>query len=373
MRLAMFVHVLDDRAVSRLVLALSRVLVDEGFQVVLICATREQKADVEVPIGVRVEDLGIGSRSTAFATARLVGRLRRVRPDVLFAHLNGPGRAAIVARALARVHTRVVVVEHTHYGTFYLSHRRVRDRLTAWLYPLADRVAGVSPGVVEDLESRFPKIVGRTAVLPSIGPDVPHEPAVLAPPSHAWFAEPRSTVVCSVGNLVVRKGQATLVEALPLVRERVKDARLVLVGRFDDAGFVDHLRDLAHRLGVGGDVLLAGYQPDALPYIAHADVFAFASTTEGMGMVLMEAMALGTPVVTTDSPGGAGYVVDGGRCGLLVPVGDAAAMADAIVQLVEDRELRERLVTAGRARAAQFSAREIAHRYIALSRECVAG
>src|SRR5207245_1135681 len=200
-------------------------------------------------------DLRVGSRTTSFALARLVRRLRALRPDVLFAHLNGPSRIAVVARRLAGVPTAVVVVEHTHYDTFYRTHRWARDRLTALLYPRADCVAGVAPHGVQD------------------------------------------------------------------------------------------------------HVSIAGYQPDALPYIAHADVFALASTTEGMSMVLVEAMALGVPVVTTDCPGGVSFVVDGGRCGLLVPVGNSQAMASALVALLRKSPMRDELVAAGRARAPEFSPR----------------
>lgn len=368
LRIAMFVHTLDDRAVSRVVVSVCGHLAAEGFEVVVICATRAE-ATVEIPDGVRVEDLGVGSRTTTFGLARLARRLRALRPDVLFAHLNGPSRTAVVARRLAGVPTAVVAVEHTHYDTFYRSHRWARDRLTALLYPRADCVAGVAPQVVEDLVARFPRI-RHTAVLPGIGPDVELGAPLPALPDHDWYRDSAAPIVCSVGNLVARKGQATLVQALPLVHEEINDVRLVLVGRVDDEVFVARLWELAAELGVQDHISLAGYQPDALPYIAHADVFALASTTEGMSMVLVEAMALGVPVVATDCPGGVPFVVDGGRCGRLVPVGDPQAMASALVALLRKSQMRDELIAAGRARAAEFSPRMVASRYAALAEVC---
>jgi glycosyltransferase involved in cell wall biosynthesis len=361
----MFVHTLDDRAVSRVVVSVCGHLAAEGFDVVVICATRAE-ATVDIPDGVRVEDLGVGSRTTTFGLVRLARRLRALRPDVLFAHLNGPSRTAVVARRLASVPTAVVAVEHTHYDTFYRSHRWARDRLTALLYPRADCVAGVAPQVVEDLVARFPRI-RHTAVLPGIGPEVELGAPLPAPPEHDWYRDSAAPIVCSVGNLVARKGQATLVQALPLVHKEIDDVRLVLVGRVDDEVFVARLLQLATELGVQDHVLLAGYQPDALPYIAHADVFALASTTEGMSMVLVEAMALGVPVVATDCPGGVPFVVDGGRCGLLVPVDDPHAMASALVALLRKSRIRDELIAAGRARASEFSPRMVASRYAALA------
>jgi glycosyltransferase involved in cell wall biosynthesis len=365
LRIAMFVHTLDDRAVSRVVVSVCGHLAAQGFEVVVICATRAE-ATVDIPDGVRVEDLAIGSRTTIFALARLARRLRAVRPDVLFAHLNGPGRAAVVARRLARVPTAVVVVEHAHYDSFYRTHRWARDRLTAVLYPRADCVAGVAPQVVDDLVARFPRI-RHTAVLPSIGPDAELGVQRPALPHHDWYRDSTAPVVCSVGNLVARKGQATLVEALQLVHKEIDDLRLVLVGRFDDEVFVARLRELAAELGVQDHVLLAGYHADALPYIAHADAFALASTTEGMPMVLVEAMALGVPVVATDCPGGVPFVVDGGRCGQLVPVGDPEAMASALVAAVRESPMRDERIAAGRARAPEFSPPRVASRYAALA------
>jgi glycosyltransferase involved in cell wall biosynthesis len=368
LRVAMFVHTLDDRAVSRVVASVCEHLAAVGFEVMVICATRAE-VTVDVPDGVRVEDLGVGSRTTTFALPRLVRRLRALRPHVLFAHLNGPSRTAVVARRLAGVPTAVVAVEHTHYDTFYRTHRWTRDRLTALLYPRADCVAGVAPQVVDDLVTRFPHI-RHTAVLPGVGPDVPLGEPSQAVPDHEWYRDSTAPVVCSVGNLVARKGQATLVQALPLVHKEIDDVRLVLVGRIDDEVFVARLRELVAELGVQDHVLLAGYQPDALPYIAHANAFALASTTEGMSMVLVEAMALGVPVIATDCPGGVSFVVDGGRCGLLVPVGDAQAMASGLVALLRNSHMRDELVAAGRARASEFSPSVVASRYAALAEVC---
>ncbi|HEX7941040.1 MAG TPA: glycosyltransferase, partial [Gemmatimonadaceae bacterium] len=328
-RIAMFVHVLNDRAVSRLNLVLSEQLVRMGVDVTLMCAGQHPDLPILVPDGVIVDDLGIADRPMSFGIARVAAELRARRPDVLFAHLNGPGRAAILARAMSRTSTRIVVVEHTHYSTFGWDHQWLRDRLTAILYPRADRVAGVSPAVVQDLAAYFPSIRCATAVLPAVGPD-PDTVATFAgdPPDHPWFrGTNRPTVICSVANVVPRKGQDTIVEALPAVRAAIGDVRLVLVGRFDDRDFLVRLRQLASELGVLEYVSFTGYCANSLPYIAHSQMLVHASWTEGCGTALLEAMACGVPVVATDSAGGTSYVLDGGRGGRLVPMRDAAAMA----------------------------------------------
>ncbi len=373
-RIGMFVHILDDRAVSRLNRRLCGRFAAAGVETVLICATRSRSAEMAVPDGVTVRNLALKDQPTMFAVARLAALLRELQLDVLFAHGNGPSRTAILARMLGRVATRIVAVEHTHYSTFYTQRMWVRDRLTPLLYARADRVAGVSSGVVADLEARFPAIRGNTTVLPSLGPDPNDLPRLVRDtPDHPWFAHRDGVkLLCSVANLVPRKGQATLVEALPLIRREAGDVRLVLVGRFDDQAFVARLRQRCGELGIGEYVWFAGYQDNALPFIAHADVFVLASETEGAGMVLTEAMACGVPVVSTDCPTGPAFVLDGGRYGILVPVGDTRQFATAVVRVLTDTQLREGLIAGGYERASQFTADRVAQQYLVVARQVLA-
>jgi len=193
------------------------------------------------------------------------------------------------------------------------------------------------------------------------------------PPAHPWYHErsgPR--LICSVGNLVPRKGQETLVEALPLVRGALGDVRLVLVGRFDDRDYLARMEQRAAELGVREHIGFVGYCADAKPYIAHAHVFAHASWTEGFSIVLAEALACGTPVVATDCPGGPSYVLDDGRCGVLVPVRDPVAMARGISDVLTDHGRRRALVSHGRERAMRFRPRAVAEDYRTLAEECLA-
>jgi glycosyltransferase involved in cell wall biosynthesis len=177
-------------------------------------------------------------------------------------------------------------------------------------------------------------------------------------------------VITSVANIVPRKGQDTLVEALPLVRAALGDVRLVLVGRFDDPQFLARLQRLAATLGVADAIALEGYRADPIPYIAHSHVFAHASWTEGCPTVLTEAMACRIPVVAADCPGGVSYVLDDGNAGLLVPMRDAPAMARAIIQVLRDADFRNAVVARGRQRARQFSPRAVAEAYHAVAQDC---
>ena len=369
MKIMMFVHTFDNRAVAHMVSTLSGQLVALGAEVRLLYATRAASAP-ETPDGVAVDDLRLGGKPTGFGIGRAARVLRARRPHVVFAHGNGPNRTALLARALARTRTRVVTVEHTNYSVTYSARHRLHHRATSLLYGRADRVTGVSPEVVEDLERTFPHLREKTLCLRAPGPDPAEiERLASARPDHPWFAAGRPhRLICCVANIIPRKGQDTLVAALPLVRKREGDVRLVLVGRFDDEDYLARLRAMAQELGVSDHVAFVGYRPDSLSFIAHADVFALASVSEGMGIVLVEALACGVPVVATDCPSGPSFVLEAGAAGRLVPMRAPQAMADAIVELVQDRGMREQLVRRGRQRAAYFSPQRVAHDYLALAR-----
>jgi glycosyltransferase involved in cell wall biosynthesis len=150
-----------------------------------------------------------------------------------------------------------------------------------------------------------------------------------------------------------------------MVRDAVGDVRLVLVGREDDPAYASSLRRMAAAAGLEGAIWWAGYVRDPLPIIAHSDALASASHTEAGPIALLEAMACGVPVVSTDCPAGPRYLTDEARAGLLVPMRDPGAMASAIIRVLTEPELRGELIASGRSRAAAFEPRRVAERYLA--------
>ena len=179
-----------------------------------------------------------------------------------------------------------------------------------------------------------------------------------------WFSDrseaiPRDVpVVVSAGRIAYQKDFPTLVEAIRLaVRGTPLRCYILGAGRRRP-----ELEDLIERSGLAGIVNLCGFQSDPWRFMRCADVFALASRYEGFGNVLIEAMACGAPVVATDTDG-ARDIVQRGENGLLVPVGDACAMADAIVALVRDRGLRSRLAADARRRAMDYDAVAVAARF----------
>lgn len=290
----------------------------------------------------------------------LVGFLRRERPDALLAAGEYPNLVALAARALARVPTRVVVSERVHLSTSAHSGRRRRKWLLPHLvrlaYAHADGVTAVSAGVAADLAA----VTGlaRTRIVDIPNPTVTD--ALLArrdqPLDDPWYAPGAPPVVVNVAQLRPQKDQATLLRAFARVRA-VRPARLLILGEGNQR---PRLEALAHELGVAPDVRLAGYVSNPLPYVRRAAVFALSSAWEGLPNVLIEALACGCPVVSTDCPSGPAEILDGGRYGALVPVGDDAALAAALLGALDTVPDRAALEARGRT----FSAPAAAAQYL---------
>jgi glycosyltransferase involved in cell wall biosynthesis len=197
------------------------------------------------------------------------------------------------------------------------------------LYPLADCVLVPSAGVAQDLAQYTGLPRGHIQVLrsPIVTPELRRQ--ALEPVSHPWLEEGAGVpVVLGVGELGHRKDFETLVRAFALVRQR-RPCRLVILGRGRRR---DALLDLARQLGLHEDVDLPGFHPNPYAFMARSRLFVLSSRWEGMPVVLIEALAAHTPVVSTDCPSGPQEILGAHPVGALVPVGDEAAMAAAIAE-----------------------------------------
>jgi glycosyltransferase involved in cell wall biosynthesis len=170
-------------------------------------------------------------------------------------------------------------------------------------------------------------------------------------------------VVLGTGRLHPQKDFATLIRAFARVRAK-RPARLMNLGAgaAADSGYAADLRRLVTQLGIADDVETPGFAHNPFAYMSRAAVFAFSSRYEGLGNVLLEAMACGTPVVSTDCPSGPREILDDGQFGTLVSVGDEAALARAIENALDDPPAPDRL----RARAQLFTVERAATRYLEL-------
>ncbi|GAB0147651.1 glycosyltransferase [Marichromatium sp. PS1] len=332
--IACFLSTSGHSGVDRLARHLLPAIARRGHRVDLLKVRGHGPELTDQPPGLRIIDLG--TRHTLATLPALVRYLRRERPDVLLSDKDKVNRLALAARALARTPTRLVLRSGITISVDLASRgpldRWVQRHSMGWLYRFADRVLVPSVGAADDM-ARYTGLP-RERIHPVDSPIVParlfteQQPR----PDHPWFADDAPPLILSVGELCSRKDFATLLRAFARVRAE-RPCRLMILGR---GSARERLLRLADDLGVGADFALPGFVPEPYAYMAHAALLAFSSRWEGLPFVPVEALAVGTPVVSTDCPSGPREILQDGRYGPLVPVGDDAALAEAIKATLDD-------------------------------------
>jgi glycosyltransferase involved in cell wall biosynthesis len=385
--------------IGRSVIRLAAELVERGFKVDLVVGRRQGQLLPLVPPAAAIIELTRHSKLRSYAMAlaadpsgwhpllksvwpwrRVTGKLRYVasfsdylrsaRPRAVLARTTPFGLVAAWARASSGVPFRIVTSEHLSLDSdedgggwdYGLSHG-LRRRA----YAMADAVVAVSGGIADEMAERT--AIARESIEVIYNPVVTNDFATLAsePLDHPWFAPGEPPVVLGVGTLKPNKDFPLLVRAFARVREH-RPARLVILGAMPGgdkgAKYVAELTALPAQLGVASDVNFPGFASNPMAYMARAACFVLSSRAEGLGNVLIEALASGCPVVSTDCPSGPREILADGIYGPLTSVGDDEAMAAAIVDVLDAPLPRERLI----ARGQEFSVGRAVDRYVELAR-----
>ncbi|HEV8715108.1 MAG TPA: glycosyltransferase [Candidatus Binatia bacterium] len=388
-RIALFLPDLGGGGVQKATLALADGLTKRGHQVDLVLCRIEGPLHNQVPDRVKLIELKAAPAwlGRAYALAAdpkgltallrpvllpvkpsqtlpylpdLVRYLRRERPAMLISakpHLN---LEAVWARRLAAVPTRVVVSEQNSLSQKTHTSKRWKRRFLPPLahrtYLWADSIVAVSNGVADDLSAvtGIPRERITTIYNPVVTPELLSK--AQTPFEHPWFTPGAPPVLLGAGRLTAQKDFPTLLRAFARARV-VREARLVILGEGKKR---TELEMLAQKLGVAADVNLPGWVDNPFAWMARAAVFVLSSAWEGFGNVVAEALACGCPVVSTDCPSGPAEILDGGAYGPLVPVGDDAALAKAILSVMETPPDPDRL----QARAAMFSVDRVVNQYL---------
>ncbi len=335
--IAFFLPSLNGGGAERIILNLMQGITERGLPVDLVLAAAKGPLLGQLPPAVRLVDLH--APRVLRSVLPLAGYLRRERPRALVSSMNYANLVALWAARLAGQGTRVVATVHTTP-----SHSRPQQSgpfaklwppLLRTFYPWADSIVAVSRGAADDL--------AQWSGLPRHLVEVVYNPVITSagltaarqPPKHPWFGQGQPPVILGVGRLTAQKDFHTLLRAFAEVR-RQRPARLIILGEGEDR---PTLTALANELGIRQDVDLPGFRDNALAYMANSTLFVLSSAWEGLPTVLIEALAVGTPVVSTDCPSGPREILQEGRLGALVPVGNPSALAAAMVETLDRPEL----------------------------------
>jgi glycosyltransferase involved in cell wall biosynthesis len=325
--ITLFLPSLHGGGAERSMVTLANGLVEKGYQVHLLLAKAEGVYFAEISEGVQV--LSLQARRTILSFSALVKYLHTVTPYAMISALENANLSAIWSKVLCGLPEKLIITERSVNTILYRNHPRLELRLIPYLtrlfYRYADQVIAVSHGVAQDLEKNGVPKEKITTIYNPVDIDkvkrLSQEPV-----THHWFVPKRYPIILSAGRLSREKNFVFLLEAFHNILER-KEARLVILGEGEER---QQLERKIKQLGLEGKVDLPGFDPNPFKYMCQADVFVLPSRVEGLPGVLIQAMALGTPVVATDSPGGSSEILENGKWGVLVPLDDVAAMAQAI-------------------------------------------
>ena len=285
--------------------------------------------------------------------------LQERRPDVVLSAATFANVVAIWGRKLAGVDVPIVLSQHNHFTEKTVRpNRRWKRPLVRDVYPRADALVGVSQGVSDDLADAIgvPRDRVHTIYNPIV--DAKLLERARAVPDHPWFQDGEPPVVLAAGRFKTRKDFAMLLRAFAGLRAE-REARLVILGEGSER---PSLEQLVAELGMADHVDLPGFTDNPYMYMARAAVFALPSRWEGFSAVIAEALACGCPVVSTDCPSGPAEVLDHGKYGTLVPIGDVRAMKDALVAALDAPPPADSLRARGRA----FSVERATDAYLAV-------
>jgi len=329
---AFFLPSLYGGGAERVVLNLAEGFAARGLRTDLVLAKAEGHFLDSVTPRVRVVDLKASRVLTSLRP--LVGYLKRERPVVLAAALDHANLVAMAASRLAGAGTRIVIAVHCTFEKGDHAKRDVRLRVLPWLlgrfHHWADAVVAVSEGVARDVVQTAGIPRDRVSVIPNpvITPGL--LPAAAERPAHPWLEDPQYPVVLGVGRLAAQKNFPLLIEAFAAMGPDIR-ARLVILGEGPER---PRLEAEIRRYGLEDRVALAGFVQNPYACMARAQVFVLSSDYEGLPTVLIECLALGTPVVATDCESGPREILQDGALGALVPVGDVRALSQAIARAV---------------------------------------
>ncbi len=358
-RIAIFMQDQAGGGAERSMVNVMQGMVTQGVAVDLVTVRLKGPYVTDIPPQVRIIDLGCKRVSRSLMP--LAGYLRKEKPDAMLSALTHVNVAAVLARILSRTSVRLVVSERSVPSLWYSHGKhnllvRCSHHLRPWAYRKADGIITISAGVTEDLSQLTG--IDRNRMTTIYNPVVTPQliPRSMERVDHSWFIPGQPPVILGVGRMEKVKNFPMLIQAFARVR-KIRPAKLVILGQ----GQVrPELEALVRQLGLVDDVLMPGFVSNPYAWMRQSALFVLSSDYEGLGNVLIEAMACGTPVIATRCPGGPPEILNHGQYGPLVPPGDAQALAHAMNAMLDHPTDARTLVQ----RANDFAVEPIARQYL---------
>ncbi|MGF1568335.1 MAG: glycosyltransferase [Nodosilinea sp.] len=326
---AIFLMDLSGGGAEKVMLSLAHGFTDAGMTVDLVLVKAE--GPYLSQISAQINTINLNKSRLILSLFPLANYLKKVNPSVLISALEDTNLVSLWAKKIAGTATQTIVTVHNNLTCEARNSEKFKRKLIPYLvsffYYWADNIVGVSSGVAKDLmKLGLPENKICYIYNPIVNSDLRKK--LQEPLEHPWLSLNEPPVILSVGRLTKQKDFTTLIQAFSLVRKQ-KTTRLIILGEGEEKPL---LESLVEELGLTKDVAFLGFVSNPYVFMAKASVLVLSSAWEGFGNVLVESMASGTPVVSTNCDSGPAEILDDGKYGKLVSVGKAEDMANAILE-----------------------------------------
>lgn len=326
-----------------------------------------------IPDGLPVFELGnktpLDSPSFYKNTKAIIKYLKAEKPDVVITTSDYLNMALVMARYFSGVKCKIVFSQQTHLGSWLKELKWINRQFIQLIQRIvirnSDLIIGVSEDVTKDFANHYKLAYPSSKIITILNPVYEEKIVSMSkePVDDPAFNHTGIKII-NVGRLVKLKGHATLLHAFKMVLSQLPDAHLYIIGIGVEK---PALEALLKELGIAAHVHFLGYKDNPYAYVARCDLFVLSSTYEGFGNVIVEALATGINVVSTNCPGGPAEILNYGEYGTLCPVDDPQEMSQAIVKAVAEKKPADFL----HARAEQFGIGRIADQYFAAAASLV--
>ena len=357
LNICFFISSMHGGGAQRVLSILANEFSKRDYRVDLILA--QKKGPYLKDISNRVNIVDLRTSSIIKSILPLVGYFRKDKPDILTSALHHANIAAIIAKIISRTPVKLLIRQDSYYKLPANLKQALPEKT---LYKKADYIIAVSEGVADSLINtlKIPKEKIKVIYNPIFDKSITEKAKQKV--FHPFFQDKRYQIILGVGRLARVKDFPTLIKAFHSIK--TDSMRLMILGEGRER---KELENLVQELGLEEYVSMPGFVENPYAYLAKASVFVLSSKCEGLPNVLIEAMACGTTVVSTDCPGGPYEILEGGKYGKLVPVGDIAKLAEAISDSLKTPTEKELLIS----RAKYFSVERAINEYEKLFKELI--
>jgi len=372
-KITFFLPALEAGGAERTMIRLLCGLNKEVFQPTLLLGKIRGPLIKEISEEVLVKELNFSH--IRYALFKLIRYFQKEKPEIFVSFLSHLNVFSVLAKIFSRIKTKLIISERTTFSHLPEITKTAKNKLLASIflkplvrltYPLADAIVCVSKGVAEDISQYLPSSK-RNKIKVIYNPVVSDELYTLAnqPVDHPWFLDKETPVILAVGRLTKAKDYPTLLKAFSLISKK-KNVYLIIIGEGEER---KNLEELIDKLDISENIALLGFEENPYKYMKKASVFVLSSSREGFPNVLVEAMTCGLPVVSTDCSSGPNEIIENGKNGILVPVGDEKALAEAILKILTNPSLTQKFSLEGKKTAQNFTLEKSVKEYEKLFQE----